>query len=63
MYPNTRHGLDREIYFARAADDPDQTINLWDSQPERRERMLETMRRMIADEGAPPEQVDRFGLA
>jgi hypothetical protein len=39
-----------------------QARNLWESEPEQRERMLGVVRRMVAAEGAPPEQAARLGL-
>lgn len=47
--------------FHRAAD-PGQVRNLWDEEPERRQRMLELMRRQMAAEGSPLEQYVRLGL-
>lgn len=52
-----------ENFLFNRKDDPDQNDNLWETEPEQRERMLELMRALIAEEGAPPEQLDRLGLA
>ena len=51
----------QDFLFHRA-EDPGQTRNLWDTAPGERERMLDLMRRMIAQDGAPPEQFARLGL-
>lgn len=43
--------------------DPEQQNNLWDSEVDQRDRMLRLLRTLIADEGCPPEQLARLGLA
>lgn len=40
----------------------EQTQNLWDKVPDQRDRLLDLMRDMIAERGAPPEQLVRLGL-
>lgn len=52
-----------ENFLFRRSEDRDQTTNLWDSEPKQRNRMLDLLREMIADEGAPPEQLERLGLS
>jgi arylsulfatase A-like enzyme len=42
--------------------DPGQEHNLWEEELEQRERMLNVMRRLLDEEGAPPEQYVRLGL-
>jgi hypothetical protein len=49
------------MLFDRRAD-PGQTRNLWDEEPEERERMLGLLLELVEREGAPPEQLDRLGL-
>lgn len=51
-----------ENFLFHTADDPEQHNNLWDSAPEHRERLLDLMRSLIEEEGAPPEQFERLGL-
>lgn len=51
-----------ENFLFNRKTDPAQEINLWDSEPEQRERLLQTLRELIAVEGAPPEQLQRLGL-
>jgi arylsulfatase A-like enzyme len=50
-----------DMLFDRRAD-PGQTRNLWDEEPEERERMLGLLLELVEREGAPPEQLDRLGL-
>lgn len=52
-----------ENFLFNRSEDPDQEHNLWDKAPDQRERLLQLMRDLIADEGAPPEQLYRLGLA
>lgn len=51
-----------ENFLFNRKEDPHQENNLWDAEPEQRERMLALLREGIASEGAPPEQLDRLGL-
>jgi arylsulfatase A-like enzyme len=44
------------------ASDPRQVRNLWDEQPEERERMLELTRALMRESGVPAEQYERLGL-
>jgi arylsulfatase A-like enzyme len=52
----------REDFLFHRASDPGQTQNLWDDRPAERDRMLDLLRMLVADEGAPPEQLARLGL-
>jgi hypothetical protein len=54
--------LSREDFLFNRADDPEQAVNLWSSEPRQRERMLGVLRDLLADAGAPPEQYKRLGL-
>jgi hypothetical protein len=54
--------LSREDFLFNRADDPQQAINLWYSEPQQRERMLGILRDLLSTEGAPPEQYERLGL-
>ena len=47
--------------FDRSAD-PEQRINLWHTNPERREQMLSLLRIHLDEEGYPSEQLERLGL-
>ncbi len=49
-------------FLYHRAEGPAQTNNLWDASPDQRDRMLDLMRRMIKEDGAPPEQFVRLGL-
>jgi hypothetical protein len=42
--------------------DPGQTKNLWATNIQQRERMLDALRDILKAEGAPPEQWERLGL-
>jgi len=53
----------REDFLFRRSTDPGQAENLWDAEPEQRERMLGVLRSLVDAEGAPPEQWTRLGLA
>lgn len=55
--------LSREDCLFHRRADPGQTQNLWEKEPEQRRRMLDLLRALLADEGTPPEQYDRLGLA
>lgn len=52
----------KNFLFNRTAD-PEQTENLWDTAPQQRARMLGLMRDLLDEEGYPPEQLNRLGLA
>jgi hypothetical protein len=60
--PVTVRPLSRENFLFRRSTDPEQCENLWDAEPVERERMLGVLRRLIEQEGAPPEQLERLGL-
>ena len=47
--------------FNRQAD-PEQKNNLWETETTERDRMLDLLRELIVQEGAPPEQLERLGL-
>lgn len=49
-------------FLYNRATDPDQTVNLWDAEPEQRDRLLALARTLMDDEGYPPEQLDRLGM-
>lgn len=51
-----------ENYLFNRAADPGQTENLWESEPDQRERMLSLLRAKLDDEGYPEEQLKRLGL-
>lgn len=51
-----------ESFLFNRKTDPEQTDNVWDREPQQRDRLLKLMRDMIEDEGAPPEQFARLGL-
>lgn len=53
----------RENFLFNRAEDPGQTVNLWQKEPGRRARMLTLMRTLLEDEGYPEEQLERLGLA
>lgn len=52
--------LENHLYHRNR--DPHMTINLWEEEPEQRERLLDVLRRLLATEGAPAEQFERLGL-
>jgi arylsulfatase A-like enzyme len=52
----------RENFLFNRRKDPRQTENLWDSEPEQRERMLAILRTLMESEGVPQEQHERLGL-
>ncbi len=52
---------DQHFLFNRKRD-PEQNINLWDEEPEQRDRMLKLARQLLDDEGYPPEQLDRLEM-
>ncbi len=56
--PRTR----RDFLFDRRKD-PEQRDNLWDTAPAPRRRMLELLCGLLDEEGCPPEQRTRLGLA
>lgn len=51
-----------ECFLYNRKEDPEQINNLWDSQPEQRERMLKLARALMDDEGYPKEQLARLGM-
>ncbi|MDJ0612196.1 MAG: sulfatase [Rhizobiaceae bacterium] len=51
-----------ENFLFNRKDDPKQENNLWEDEPEQRERLLKLLIDLITEEGAPPEQLDRLGL-
>jgi hypothetical protein len=60
--PVSQEPLSREDFLFNRLEDPAQERNLWASEPAQRDRMLDLLRGLIADEGAPPEQARRLGL-
>jgi arylsulfatase A-like enzyme len=60
--PTKVRALSSENFLFHRQSDPSQERNLWTSEPEDRERMLALLRRLVDEEGAPPEQVTRLGL-
>ena len=52
----------REDFLYNRKTDPGQVINLWDSHPEERDRLLALLRERLEEEGCPSEQFDRLGL-
>jgi arylsulfatase A-like enzyme len=61
--PVEREPLSREDFLFDRRSDPGQTRNLWAAEPAQRERMLRLLRELVEREGAPPEQLERLGLA
>lgn len=55
--------LSRDDFLFNRAADPQQTENLWETEPDQRRRMLDLLRSLLAEEGAPSEQYDRLGLS
>lgn len=53
---------DHQNYLFNRADDPKQEHNLWHQDIQQRERMLDLMRRLLQEEGTPPELFERLGL-
>ncbi|KAA0019640.1 sulfatase [Salinicola corii] len=51
-----------EHFLFNRRKDPAQHDNLWQRQPETRDRLLEKLRGMMCEEGAPDEQFDRLQL-
>jgi arylsulfatase A-like enzyme len=51
-----------ESFLFHRSEDPEQSRNLWDEQPDQRRRMLDLLRELLDQEGAPPEQYTRLGL-
>jgi len=60
--PTEVRARSRQDFLFHRPSDPGQERNLWTSEPEERERMLGVLRRLIAAEGAPAEQLTRLGL-
>jgi len=60
--PAAVRALSTENFLFHGPSDTLQARNLWESEPEQRERMLGVVRRLVAAEGAPPEQAARLGL-
>jgi hypothetical protein len=54
--------LSTEDYLFDRQNDPAQAHNHWQEKPAVRRRMLETLRGLLAQEGAPAEQYARLGL-
>lgn len=52
-----------EDFLFNRREDPGQRTNLWDREPRERDRMLSLLRASLDNEGCPPEQLDRLGLA
>ncbi len=51
-----------ENFLYHRKEDPGQVTNLWDSEPEARQRMLRLLRTLLDEEGFPEEQLRRLGL-
>src|SRR5699024_7624741 len=60
--PRTPRSTTQDNYLFNRCEDPGQTRNLWDAEPEQRERMLGLLVQALAEEGCPPEQYVRLGL-
>ena len=60
--PVTHEPRSREDFLFNRSDDPGQTRNLWAQEPAQRRRMLEALRGLVEQEGAPEEQLRRLGL-
>jgi arylsulfatase A-like enzyme len=60
--PVRHEPLSREDFLFDRAADPGQTRNVWQGEPARRRQMLEVLRGLVEDEGAPDEQLVRLGL-
>jgi hypothetical protein len=60
--PVTIEPLSRENFLFARNDDPGQARNLWNTAPAQRQRMLDVLRDLLAEEGTPPEQYARLGL-
>jgi arylsulfatase A-like enzyme len=54
--------LSRENFLFHRSEDPNQTANLWESEPRQRQRMLDLLRDLMEIEGSPPEQYVRLGI-
>jgi arylsulfatase A-like enzyme len=54
--------LSRQDMLFHRPTDPAQERDRWHDAPDERERMLSLLRTLVAEEGAPPEQLDRLGL-
>jgi hypothetical protein len=52
----------KENFLFNRANDPEQDVNLWDTDPGERDRMMRLVRTLMDDEGYPPEQLARLGL-
>ena len=59
MKVDTRTGANFLFYRRK---DPEQKVNLWDAEPEQRQRMLELAHRLMDEEGFPEEQLERLGM-
>jgi arylsulfatase A-like enzyme len=60
--PTEVRPLSAEDFLFHRPSDPAQARNLWESEPDQRERMIGVLRGAIDTEGAPPEQFVRLGL-
>lgn len=60
--PETITTLGHSDFLFNRADDPDQTKNMWEKATSQRERMMDLIRSLTAEEGAPPEQYERLGI-
>jgi hypothetical protein len=54
--------LSRENFLFHRHEDPAQAHNLWQDLPTVRSRMLDMLRELLLQEGAPDEQFGRLGL-
>ena len=51
-----------ECFLYDRVADPGQVDNLWQSEAGQRDRMLRLARRLMEEEGCPPEQIERLGM-
>ncbi len=61
--PTRYRALSRENFLFHRAEDPQQARNLWTTEMEQRRRMLHVLLDVLSNEGLPPEQLERLGLA
>jgi hypothetical protein len=57
------HPVTRENFLFNRIADPQQAVNLWGENPTQRARLTERLIALLQEEGAPPEQFTRLGLA
>jgi arylsulfatase A-like enzyme len=54
--------LGRQDFLFERSEDPKQIQNLWDDKPSQRDQMLDSVRELMALEGAPREQYERLNI-